>query len=60
VSGYLGIHWITIKLRDRSKLGEHVAFLPPASLWGHLPSVQRMASQLADRGRPMISRTGES
>ncbi|HEX4151684.1 MAG TPA: hypothetical protein VHY75_05690 [Steroidobacteraceae bacterium] len=52
VSSYLGVHWITIRLHKAGKLGDRIAFLPQASLWGNLPAIQRVAAQLTQRARP--------
>lgn len=51
VSSYLGLPWITIRLRRPTRLGERIAFLPQASLWGNLPAMQRLAADLRNRAR---------
>jgi len=45
-----GIHRITVRLREPTKLGSTIEFLPQASLWSNLPGVQRVAAGLAERG----------
>jgi hypothetical protein len=50
VSTSSGIHRITVRLRDPTKLGNRIEFLPQASLWSNLPGVQRVAAELAERG----------
>jgi hypothetical protein len=50
VSTSSGIHRITVRLRDPTKLGNRIEFLPQASLWSNLPGVQRVAAGLAERG----------
>ena len=49
VSTSSGIHRITVRLRDPTKLGNKIEFLPQASLWSNLPGVQRVAAGLAER-----------
>jgi len=49
VSTGSGIHRIIIRLRESSKLGSTIEFLPQASLWSNLPGVQRVAADLAER-----------
>jgi hypothetical protein len=54
VSTGSGIHRITVRLREPTKLGSIIEFLPQASLWSNLPGVQRVAAELAQRGaRPL-------
>jgi hypothetical protein len=49
VSTSSGIHRITVRLREPTKLGSKIEFLPQASLWSNLPGVQRVAAGLAER-----------
>ena len=49
VSTSNGIHRITVRLREPSKLGSKIEFLPQASLWSNLSKVQRVAVDLTDR-----------
>jgi hypothetical protein len=49
VSTSSGIHRITVRLREPTKLGNKIEFLPQASLWSNLPGVQRVAAGLAER-----------
>jgi hypothetical protein len=51
VSSSSGIHRITLRLGDATALGNHIEFLPQASLWSNLPAVQRLASSLTERAR---------
>jgi hypothetical protein len=44
-----GFHRITLKLRQRSKLGGQIDFLPQASLWSNLPAVKSIAADLSER-----------
>jgi len=44
-----GIHRITVRLRQPTKLGTQIEFLPQASLWSNLSGVKRVATSLADR-----------
>jgi hypothetical protein len=44
-----GFHRITIRLRERSKLGRQIDFLPQASLWWNLPAIRNVALGLTDR-----------
>jgi hypothetical protein len=46
-----GFHRITVKLRERSKLGNRIEFLPQASLWSNLPAIRAVAEDLAERAR---------
>jgi hypothetical protein len=50
VSTSSGIHRITIRLREPTKLGSTIEFLPQASLWSNLPAVRHVAAGLAERG----------
>jgi hypothetical protein len=45
----LGVHRITIRLRVPTRLGQHIEFLPQASLWSRLSGIQQVASDLSDR-----------
>jgi hypothetical protein len=58
VASYLRVHWISIRLTETCALGDRIAFLPQASLWGNLPAIRRMASQLSERARPTGHRPG--
>jgi hypothetical protein len=49
VSSSNGIHRITVRLREPTKLGSKIEFLPQASLWSNLAKVQRVAVDLTDR-----------
>jgi hypothetical protein len=49
VSSSNGIHRITVRLREPTKLGGKIEFLPQASLWSNLAKVQRVAVGLTDR-----------
>jgi hypothetical protein len=49
VSTSSGIHRITVRLRQPTKLGAQIEFLPQASLWSNLPGVKRVATSLTDR-----------
>jgi hypothetical protein len=51
VSTHLRLHWITLRLRKPSQLGDRIDFLPQASLWGNLPAVQHVAMRLSNRAR---------
>jgi hypothetical protein len=51
VSTHLRMHWITLRLRKPSTLGDRIDFLPQASLWGNLPAIQQVAARLAVRAR---------
>ena len=44
-----GIHRITVRLREPTKLGRKIEFLPQASLWSSVSGVKRLASGLTDR-----------
>jgi hypothetical protein len=44
-----GIHRITVRLRQPTKLGGQIEFLPQASLWSNLAGVKRVAAGLTDR-----------
>jgi hypothetical protein len=49
VSTSSGIHRITVRLREPTKLGARIEFLPQASLWSNLSGVKRVAASLTDR-----------
>jgi hypothetical protein len=51
VSSSGGFHRITVRLRERSKLGLRIEFLPQASLWSNLPAIKAVAQGLAERAR---------
>jgi hypothetical protein len=44
-----GFQRITIRLRERSKLGRKIDFLPQASLWSNLPAIKSVALNLTER-----------
>ena len=44
-----GFHRITVKLRQPSKLGRQIDFLPQASLWSNLPAIKSLALDLSER-----------
>jgi hypothetical protein len=44
-----GFHRITVLLRERSKLGRKVDFLPQASLWSNLAAIKSVALNLTER-----------
>jgi hypothetical protein len=44
-----GFHRITLKLRQPSKLGRQIDFLPQASLWSNLPAIKSLALDLSER-----------
>jgi hypothetical protein len=49
VSSSGGFHRITVRLRERSKFGNRVEFLPQASLWSNLPAIRGLAEDLNER-----------
>jgi hypothetical protein len=49
VSTHLRMHWITIRLRKSTRLGDRIDFLPQASLWGNLAAIQQVAARLMAR-----------
>jgi hypothetical protein len=49
VSTSSGIPRITVRLRQPTKLGAKIEFLPQASLWSNLSGVKRVATSLTDR-----------
>ena len=44
-----GFHRITVRLRERSKLGRRIEFLPQASLWSNLTAIKGVALNLSER-----------
>jgi hypothetical protein len=44
-----GMHRITLRLREPTKLGRQIEFLPQASLWSSPAGIQRVARNLAAR-----------
>lgn len=51
VSTHFRMHWITVRLRQPTKLGDRIDFLPQASLWGNLPAIQQVAARLTARAQ---------
>jgi hypothetical protein len=51
MSTHVGIHRITVRLRELTRFGSRIEFLPQASLWSNLAGVQRVASGLAERAK---------
>ena len=51
VSISVGMHRITLRLRESTKLGRQIEFLPQASLWSSPSGVQRVALSLSERAR---------
>ena len=49
VSSSNGLHRITVRLSQPTKLGSQIEFLPQASLWSNLSGVKRVADSLTDR-----------
>lgn len=49
MSTHVGIHRITVRLRELSRFGAKIEFLPQASLWSNPGGVRRVASGLAER-----------
>jgi hypothetical protein len=49
VSSSGGFHRITVRLRERAKLGRQIDFLPQASLWSNLPAIKSIALNLTER-----------
>jgi hypothetical protein len=43
------MHRITLRLRESTKFGRQIEFLPQASLWSNPSGVQRVAMSLAER-----------
>lgn len=60
VSAYLRVHWITIHLRRPGRLGQRIAFLPQASLWGNVPAIERLAAQIVARARQAGGGSGDA
>ena len=50
-STQVGLHRITVRLRELSRFGSKIEFLPQASLWSNPGGVRRVASGLAERAR---------
>jgi hypothetical protein len=46
-----GFHRITVRLRERSKFGNRVEFLPQASLWSNLTAIRSLAQDLSERAQ---------
>jgi hypothetical protein len=51
VSTHFGMHWITVRLRRPTDLGDRIDFLPQASLWGNLAAIQQVAARLTARAQ---------
>ncbi|MDP9090423.1 MAG: hypothetical protein M3O26_16980 [Pseudomonadota bacterium] len=51
VSSSGGFHRITIRLRERAKLGRQIEFLPQASLWSNLVAIKALAHSLTERAQ---------
>jgi hypothetical protein len=51
VSSSSGLHRITVRLSEPTKLGAQIEFLPQASLWSNLSGVERVAASLTDRAK---------
>jgi hypothetical protein len=49
MSTNVGIHRITVRLRELSRFGAKIEFLPQASLWSNPGRVRRVADGLAER-----------
>jgi hypothetical protein len=49
MSTQVGIHRITVRLRELSRFGGKIEFLPQASLWSNPAGIRRVASGLAER-----------
>jgi hypothetical protein len=49
MSTHVGIHRITVRLRELTRFGSRIEFLPQASLWSNPAGVQRVAGGLAER-----------
>jgi len=49
VSTGVGIHRFTVRLREPTRLGLQIEFLPQASLWGNPSGLQRVAASLTER-----------
>jgi hypothetical protein len=44
-----GIHRIAVHLRESTKLGAQIDFLPQANLWSNLPAIKTVAIGLSER-----------
>jgi hypothetical protein len=53
-----GLHRITVRLREPTKLGAQFEFLPQASLWSNPAAVRRVAGSLSERANQMSGRGG--
>ena len=49
MSTQVGIHRLTVRLRELGRFGGRIEFLPQASLWSNPAGVRRVASGLAER-----------
>ena len=49
MSTHVGLHRITVRLRELTRFGSRIEFLPQASLWSNPAGVRRVASDLAER-----------
>jgi hypothetical protein len=49
MSTHVRIHRITLRLRELSRFGGRIEFLPQASLWSNPEGVRRVATGLAER-----------
>jgi hypothetical protein len=49
MSTHVGMHRITVRLRELGRFGAKIEFLPQASLWSNPGAVRRLASGLAER-----------
>jgi hypothetical protein len=57
VASAVGLHRITVRLRESGRLGRRFEFLPQASLWSNLGRVNRLAADLTDRAEQSNGRT---
>lgn len=46
-----GLHRVTVRLRQPSRFGSRIDFLPQASLWSSLPAIKELAADLSERAR---------
>ncbi len=46
-----GLHRVTVRLRQPSRFGSRIDFLPQASLWSNLPAIKELAGDLSERAR---------
>ncbi len=53
-----GMPRISLRLRTRGRLGERLAFLPPASLWSNRRALERLARELALRAEGLRPQPG--